>query len=94
MFDIGEDQPLFNAGPFDKYVAGLAFTPDGKRVVATGPQKDVRMFGASTGEVVLTLKRPVHTAAPAISRNGRLLGWSEAGGYRFVDLDKQWEPTK
>jgi hypothetical protein len=39
--------------------------------------------------VVLTLKRPDHTAKPAVSRDGRLLGWSEPGGYRFIDLGKR-----
>ena len=94
VFDIEEGKPLFNAGPFGNYVAGLAFTPDGKRVVATGPQKDVRIFNASTGEVVLTLKRPDHTAHPAVSRDGRLLGWFESDGYRFIDLGKKREGSK
>src|SRR5262249_55655183 len=75
VFDIAEGKPLFNAGPFGHYVAGLAFTPDGKRVAATGPLKDVQLFDAATGAVVLTLKRSDHTAKPAVSRDGRLLGW-------------------
>jgi hypothetical protein len=89
VFDIAEGKPLFNAGPFGHYVAGLAFTPDGKRVVATGPQKDVRLFDATTGEVVLTLARQDHTARPAVTHDGRLLGWWEPGGYRFIDLGKK-----
>jgi WD40 repeat protein len=86
VFDITEGKSLFIAGPFANYVAGLAFTPDGKRVVATGPNKDVRLFDAATGVVVLTLPRPDHTFKPVVSRDGRLLGWSEPGGYRFIDL--------
>jgi WD40 repeat protein len=88
VFDITEGKPLFHAGPFENYIAGLAFTPDGQRVIATGPQKDVRLFDAATGAVILTLKRPDHTAKPAVSRDGRLLGWSEASGYQFIDLAK------
>jgi WD40 repeat protein len=94
VFDIAGGKPLFTAGPFSEYVAGLAFTPDGKRVAATGPQKDVRLFDAATGEIVLTLKRPDHTAKPAFSRDGRLLGWSEPGGYRFIDLGKKADDNK
>ena len=45
-----------------------------------------RPRGSTTVEVVLTLPRPDHTAKPAVSRDGRLLGWSEPGGYRFIDL--------
>jgi WD40 repeat protein len=89
VFDVADGKLLFNAGPFGHYVAGVAFTPDGKRVVATGPQKDVRLFDAGTGTVVLTLKRTDHTAVPAVSRDGRLLGWSEPSGYRFIDLGKK-----
>ena len=86
MFDIDQGKPLFNAGPFAGYVAGLAFTPDGKRVVATGVEKLVRLFDATTGEVTLGLTRPHSTAKPAVSRDGRLLGWSEPGGYQYIDL--------
>ncbi len=89
VFDIAAGKPLFTAGPFENYVAGLAFTPDGRRVAATGPQKNVRLFDAATGAVVLTLPRPDHTAKSAVSRDGRFLGWSEPGGYRFIDLGKK-----
>lgn len=88
VFDIEEGKSLFNAGPFVHYVAGLAFTPDGKRVAATGPIKEVRFFDAVSGETVLTLNRGDHTAKPAISLDGRVIGWSEPGGYRYIDLGK------
>ncbi len=88
VFDVAAGKPRFNAGPLAHYVAGLAFTPDGKRVAATGPLRDVRLFDAATGVVVFALGRPHHTAKPAVSRDGRLLGWNEPGGYRFIDLGK------
>ena len=94
VFDIAVGQSLFDAGPFENYVAGLAFTPDGKRVAATGPQKDVRFFDAATGEVILTVKRQVQTFKPAVSRDGRLVGWSEPEGYRFIDLGKKADGDK
>ena len=94
VFDIAVGQSLFDAGPFENYVAGLAFTPDGKRVAATGPQKDVRFFDAATGEVILTVKRQVQTFKPAVSRDGRLVGWSEPEGYRFIDLGKEADGDK
>jgi WD40 repeat protein len=86
VFDIASGDSLFIAGPFENYVAGLAFTPDGARVAATGPQQDVRLFDAVTGEVVLTLKRAAHTAKPSFSRDGQLLGWSQPDGYHYIDL--------
>jgi len=86
VFDIERGNPLFNAGPFGGYVAGLAFTADGKRVAATGVEKLVRLFDAGTGEVMLGLTRSESTAKPTVSRDGRLLGWSEPGGYRYIDL--------
>jgi hypothetical protein len=94
VFDIEAGKSLFIAGPFGHYVAGLAFTPDGKRVIATGPLKDVRLFDAVTGDVVLLLKRDSHTAKPAVSRDGQLLGWSEPGGYRFIDLGRKKDGGK
>jgi hypothetical protein len=42
-------------------------TPDGDRVAVTGPNKDVRLFDAASGEVMLSIKRPYHTAKPAVS---------------------------
>ncbi len=88
LFDVAEGKAVFDAGPFQNYIAGLAFTPDGRRVVATGPQSDVRLFDADSGEIVLTLKRPARTAKPAVAHDGRLIGWSEADGFRFIDLGK------
>ena len=86
VFDIAEGRSLFIAGPFENYVLGLAFTPDGKRVAATVPQKDLRLFDAASGEVVLALKRTDFTAKPGYSRDGRLLGWFEQSGYHYIDL--------
>ena len=86
VFDAATGEPVFRAGPFADYVAGLAFTPDGKRVAATGCEKLLRLFDAESGEVALGLPRPTCGAKPAVSRDGRLLGWSEPGGYRYIDL--------
>jgi WD40 repeat protein len=88
VFDIEQGKLLFNAGPFADYVAGLAFTPDGKRIAATGCEKVLRIFDAATGEIVLPLKRPECGAKPGITRDGRLLGWSEPAGYHYIDLGK------
>jgi WD40 repeat protein len=88
VFDIDQGKSLFVAGPFPDYVAGLAFTPDGERVIATGPSKSLRLFDAATGEVVLALPRPDHTAKPAVSRDGRLVGWYEPGSFCYIDLGK------
>jgi WD40 repeat protein len=89
VFDIEKGQPLFNAGPFGHFVAGLAFTPDGKRIAATGCEHLLRLFDAATGQIVLELKRPECGAKPGISRDGRVLGWSEPDGYKLIDLDRK-----
>jgi hypothetical protein len=86
VFDIAAAQPLFNAGPFAEYVAGMAFTPDGKRIAATGCEKTFRLFDAATGEVMLKLARPECGAKPGVTRDGRLIGWYEPDGYKFIDL--------
>ncbi|HVJ79816.1 MAG TPA: hypothetical protein VNC50_02005, partial [Planctomycetia bacterium] len=87
VFDVADAKSLFVAGPFPQYVAGMAFTSDGKRVVATGPDMSVRLFDAATGEVMLNLKRAEHTAKPGVAANGRLIGWSEQSGFKYIDLD-------
>ena len=86
VFDVTQDQPLFNAGPFGNYVVGLSFTPDGKRIAATGCENVVRLFDAATGEVMLSLKRSACSAKPAFSNDGRLLGWNEPEGFLFIDV--------
>ena len=83
---VTQDQPLFNAGPFGNYVVGLSFTPDGKRIAATGCENVVRLFDAATGEVMLSLKRSACSAKPAFSNDGRLLGWNEPEGFLFIDV--------
>jgi WD40 repeat protein len=88
VFDVTDDSPLFNAGPFGNYIAGMAFSPDGKRIAATGCEKVLRIFDAATGEIAFSLQRPECGAKPAFSRDGRLLGWSEPDGYRFIELGK------
>jgi WD40 repeat protein len=86
VFDVTQNDPLFNAGPFAGYITGLAFTPDEKRVVATGVEKVVRLFDSTSGDIVLVVRRPNFGLKPAVSRDGRLLGWSEPGSYHFIDL--------
>jgi WD40 repeat protein len=66
----------------------MAFSPDGKRIAATGCEKVLRIFDAATGEIAFSLQRPECGAKPAFSRDGRLLGWSEPDGYRFIELGK------
>ena len=81
MFDVATGKLLFNAGPFQEYVAGIAFTPDGKRIAATGCEKLQRIFDTTTGEIVLRqVTSPECGTEPAFSRDGRLLGWSESDG--------------
>lgn len=86
VFDVTKSEPEFNAGPFKHYIAGMAFTPDGKRIVATGCENRVRLFDATNGTVVLEMPRKECGAKPAVTRDGKLIGWSEPGGYRFIDL--------
>jgi hypothetical protein len=82
---------LFNAGPFPCFVHGAVFTPDGKRIISTACDKVpfLQLFDADTGEVVFALARAATGIKPAVSRDGRLLGWSEQGGYRFIDLGEK-----
>jgi hypothetical protein len=86
VFDVTQNEPLFNAGPFGNYVVGLSFSPDGKRIAATGCENVVRLFDAATGDVVLSFNRPGCSAEPAFSHDGRLLGWNEPAGFFFIDL--------
>lgn len=86
VFPVDQDRPLFNAGPFGNYIAGMAFSPDGSRIAATGCEKVLRLFDATTGEVVYSWPRPECGAKPGFSQDGRLLGWTEPDGYRFIDL--------
>jgi len=88
VFEVTEDKPIFNAGPFGNYIVGLSFTPDGKRIAATGCDNLVRLFDAATGDVVLSFNRPGCSAEPAFSHDGQLLGWNEPAGFFFIDLRK------
>lgn len=86
VFDVTQTKPLFNAGPFGNYVVGLAFTPDGKRILATGCEKQVRVFDAVTGDVVLSIVREECSTEPGVIKDGSLFGWSEPSGFMYIDL--------
>lgn len=88
VFEVNRDQPLFNAGPFGNYVAGMAFTPDGQRILATGCEKEVRLFDATTGQVIISWKRTQCSSKPGITDDGRVFGWNEPNGYVYIDLGK------
>jgi WD40 repeat protein len=87
IFDIASGGPLFNVGPLEKHIDGLAFTPDGKRIIATGAQRSVRVFDAQSGTLLLNLDRATRTVNPEVSSDGRVLGWFEATGYRYIALE-------
>lgn len=86
VFDIAQQAQLFNAGPFGNYIAGMAFTPEGTRILATGCEKQVRIVDSETGEIRLSIPRPECSTSPGILRDGSLFGWSEPSGFVCVDL--------
>lgn len=86
LFQVNDGSNVFRQGPFAKYIAGMAFTPDGRRLVCTGCENRIRVFDTQTGVVVLDLPREECSAAPAISADGKLLTWSEKGGLYFIHL--------
>lgn len=88
VFDVAGQAGVFNAGPFRDYVVGMAFTPDGRRIAATGCEKLLRIFDSATGEITLSLKRPECGSNPGFAADGRLFGWNEPDGFRFIDLGK------
>ena len=96
VFDIAKATMLFHAGPFACYVHGGVFTPDGQRIISTACKKvpSLQMFDATTGEVVFALTRAATGKKPALSRDGRLLGWSVRGGFQFLDLGQKSRADK
>lgn len=86
IFDIASEKQLFSSGPFRAYVAGMRFTPDGRRVIATGCEKFVQIFDTTGGETVLQISRPECSAKPGITADGKVVGWSEPAGYMYIDL--------
>ncbi len=77
---------VWRVGPLPAYTDGLAFTPDGKRLVATRTDRTVQLYDGTTGVVLLEWKRPANVAKPATAADGRLFGWNQPDGFRFIDL--------
>jgi len=92
ILDIASGGPLFNVGPLEKHIDALAFTPDGKRIIATGAQRSVRFFDAQSGTLLLALDRATRTVNPEVSSDGRVLGGFAATGYRYIDLASSRRP--
>lgn len=88
VFDVASGEMQFNAGPFPCYVHGGIFTADGKRIVSAACEKVpfLQLFDSTTGELVFSLPRTTTGSRPTVSRDGRILGWSESDGYHFFDL--------
>ncbi len=91
VFDVARGTRQFNVGPFPCYVHGGVFTSDGKRIISTACEKvpSLQLFDSATGTVMFSMARPATGTKPAVSRDGRLLGWSEQSGYQFIDLSKK-----
>jgi hypothetical protein len=64
----------------------MAFTPDGGRIAATGCEHLLRLLDSANGTIVLEIARDECGAKPAFTRDGKLLGWSEPGGYRYIEV--------
>lgn len=91
VFDVADGKQHFNAGPFPCYVHGGIFTADGQRIISAACQKVpfIQLFDSATGELMLNLPRSATGSAPAVSSDGRILGWSESDGFHFIDLSKK-----
>lgn len=63
----------------------MAFTPDG-RIVSGGSDKAVRIWDASSGECITTIKAKLVVYAVAVSPDGKTLAYS--GRYRDADDTK------
>ncbi len=88
LFRVNDGEPVFRKGPFEHYIAGMVFTPDGRRLLCTGCEKRIRIFDTATGVVVLDLPREECSAEPVISADGQVIGWSEPSGFRFINLNR------
>ena len=88
VFDVAQGKKQFNAGPFRCYVHGGIFTSDGKRIVSMACRKvpSLQLFDSTTGQLVFSLSRKATGTKPMVSRDGRLLGWSEPRGYKYIEL--------
>lgn len=88
VFDVASGEMQFNAGPFPCYVHGGIFTADGRRIVSAACEKVpfLQLFDSTTGKLVFSLPRTTTGSRPTVSRDGRILGWSESDGYHFFDL--------
>lgn len=82
---------VFEIGPLGNYVAGMVFTPSGNRIIATGCEKEVRVYDANNGKTVLSFPRTGCSAKPAVSQDGRFMGWNEDSGFWYVDLGEPAE---
>jgi WD40 repeat protein len=91
VFDVAQGDMQFNVGPLPCYVHGGVFTFDGKRIVSTacGRVPFLQLFDSATGQVVFSLARAATGTNPAVSSDGRLLGWSEPRGYQFISLPRR-----
>ncbi len=91
VFDVSNGAMQFNSRPLPCYIHGGIFTSDGKRIVSTACEKVpfLQLFDSTTGHLIYSLPRSANGSKPAVSRDGKVLGWTEPQAFRFIDLDQK-----
>jgi serine/threonine protein kinase/tetratricopeptide (TPR) repeat protein len=84
---------MVNAPPWSINVLGLAFTPDSRRILATGDGNDLRLYEVETGKEIRRFTGHTHWVhALAISGDGKLaLSGGQDMRLRFWNVDTSEE---
>ncbi|WP_169980085.1 WD40 repeat domain-containing protein [Tautonia rosea] len=94
VFEVESGRKRFDRQPAEKYVLGIAFSPNGRRLAATGCDNALLILDADSGAEIVRWPRSVCGNLPTFSADGRVLAWSEPGGLMVIDLDTTPDPDR
>jgi hypothetical protein len=95
VLEAASGQEVYTLNGHTTPVTGVAFSPDGQRIVARGQQGDLRCWDATSGQEVVpcTDPSPPENQREAVSPDGKLRIWADGNTVRAARTDDRRPPS-
>jgi len=80
LFDVGSGATVFDQSSHQKGITGLAFSPDGSRLISVSADETLRFWHVPTGQELLQVPLGSSAFLLSMSNDGRVLLWHRRDG--------------